>query len=193
MGCRLPDFWAPCRAIAFQPRRWWRRLAFRRRPSCQDLGIDRRAVQLPVLDRAHLRQKYFNDEGRTGHPLPFLFYAQADGIHIYIYPDKLLRITDLCPLSIEQALANYKILSKEEIAPAASFIKACFRLNSFYKPSDPFELELHPWLKGAFCGWGIYGIFINSLPSMVSFLQANLLEISYLSSKMPCRHWIIAC
>jgi hypothetical protein len=72
-------------------------------------------------------------------------------IDLYLYPDKLLRITDLYPSSIEQALENYKILPKEEIAPAASFIKTCLRLNSSDRPSAR-ELELHPWLKGAFCG-----------------------------------------
>jgi serine/threonine-protein kinase SRPK3 len=107
-----------------------------------------------VLDRAHLRQEYFNDEGRTGHFIhfpPSLFYPQADGIYLYIYPDKLLRISDLYPSSIELALANYEILPKEEIAPAASFIKACLRLDSSDRPSAR-ELELHPWLKRAFCG-----------------------------------------
>jgi serine/threonine-protein kinase SRPK3 len=49
------------------------------------------------------------------------------------------------------ALENYKISPKDEIAPAASFIKACLRLDSSDRPSAK-ELELHPWLKGAFCG-----------------------------------------
>ncbi|KAF8960604.1 kinase-like protein [Flammula alnicola] len=85
-----------------------------------------------VLDRAHLRKEYFSEEG------------------------KLLRIADLYPSSIEMALANYKILPEDEIAPAASFIKACLRLDSSGRPSAK-ELELHPWLKGAFCGRGISG------------------------------------
>ena len=72
--------------------------------------------------------------------------------------DKLLRISDLYPSSIEEALANYKILPKEEIPPAASFIKACLRLDSYERPSAR-ELELHPWLKGAFCGWAIWHIY----------------------------------
>jgi len=62
-----------------------------------------------------------------------------------------LRIPNLYPSSIEMALAIYEILPEEEIAPAASFIKVCLRLDSSDRPSAQ-ELELHPRLKGAFCG-----------------------------------------
>ena len=75
-------------------------------------------------------------------------------IEIYFFlhknPGNLLRITDLHPSSIEQELAKYKLLPTEEITPAASFIKACLRLDPSDRPSTR-ELEVHPWLRGAFC------------------------------------------
>ena len=42
----------------------------------------------------------------------------------------LPRISDLYPMDIETALANYNILPEEEISPAASFISSCLQLNS---------------------------------------------------------------
>ena len=119
MGCRLPDFRAPCRVlpVAFQPRRWWQRLEFRRRPSCQYIVIDQPESK-SVLDCAHLRKEYFHDEGRT-FISPIFFNPYAYGIHFYISPYKLLRITEIYPSSIGRALVNYKIFPKEEIAPAS--------------------------------------------------------------------------
>jgi len=45
-------------------------------------------------------------------------------------------------MDIETALGNYQKFSEEEIAPAASFIRACLWLDSD-GPSTK-ELELHP-------------------------------------------------
>ena len=102
-----------------------------------------------TLDRAQLRTKYFDDEGEMS--MPFYRTAFLVLINELLNAGKLLRISDLYPVSIETALANYKILPEEEITPAAAFIRECLRLNSSDRPSAK-ELELHPWLKGAFCG-----------------------------------------
>ena len=166
MGCRLPDFRAPCRVlpVAFQPRRWWQRLEFRRRPSCQYIVIDQPESK-SVLDCAHLRKEYFHDEGRTFISPPF-FYPYAYGIHFYIPPDKLLRITEIYPSSIWRALVNYKIFLKEEIAPAsdrpssfkfrsgawtASVIEARFEGLSVDEEYMEYILTHHDqWFKGFF-------------------------------------------
>jgi len=102
-----------------------------------------------TLDRAQLRTKYFDDEGEMS--MPFYWTAFPVLMNELSNAGKLLRIPDLYPVSIETALANYKILPEEEITPAAAFIRECLQLNSSDRPSAK-ELELHPWLKGAFCG-----------------------------------------
>lgn len=59
---------------------------------------------------------------------------------------KLHRISELFPVTIEDALRNYKVLTEEEIQPAADFIRACVRLD----PSERLtaeEMLQHPWLS----------------------------------------------
>ncbi|KIP06099.1 hypothetical protein PHLGIDRAFT_73196 [Phlebiopsis gigantea 11061_1 CR5-6] len=59
---------------------------------------------------------------------------------------KLHRISEFFPVTIEEALRNYKVLTEEEIRPAAEFIRSCVRLD----PSERLtaeEIVQHPWLS----------------------------------------------
>ncbi|KAG7088684.1 hypothetical protein E1B28_012655 [Marasmius oreades] len=60
-----------------------------------------------MLERANRRKQYFDDDGN------------------------LLRVQELIPTRLEDALAVYKIegLSEEEIKKAADFIRACLRFD----------------------------------------------------------------
>lgn len=61
-------------------------------------------------------------------------------------PGNLLRVNELFPVAIEDALRNYKILPQEEVAPAAEFIRYCIRLDPHERPSAE-ELLQHSWLR----------------------------------------------
>ena len=61
---------------------------------------------------------------------------------------KLLRIDQMFPMSLEQAMINYGLL-ETEVAPAATFIRACLRLNPEERSSAR-DLLAHPWLENAF-------------------------------------------
>ncbi|KAK7018874.1 kinase-like domain-containing protein [Favolaschia claudopus] len=80
-----------------------------------------------ILDRAKNREKYFDEEGN------------------------LRRISELIPVTIEQAMRNYKIpgLSEEDICEAAEFIRACLDLDD-EKRKTAKELVGHIFLKKAF-------------------------------------------
>ncbi|KAI0029591.1 kinase-like protein [Vararia minispora EC-137] len=76
-----------------------------------------------MLERASFRSKYFDEQG------------------------SLLRLELIPDHSIEAALTAYKIVPDMEIAGAASFIRACLRLDSSDRPSAE-VLQIHPWLMG---------------------------------------------
>jgi hypothetical protein len=61
----------------------------------------------------------------------------------------LLRISTLYPVPLEEAIANYKVLTPEQIVPVASFIRACIRLDPAEQASAE-ELQVHDWLGSAF-------------------------------------------
>ena len=59
---------------------------------------------------------------------------------------KLQRISELFPVTIEEALRNYNILTEEEIQSAAEFIRACVRLDPAERLTAE-EMLQHPWLS----------------------------------------------
>ncbi|OJA19610.1 hypothetical protein AZE42_13233 [Rhizopogon vesiculosus] len=61
---------------------------------------------------------------------------------------KLLRIDQLFPMSLEQAMTNYG-LQAVEAASAAAFIRACLHLDSEERSSAS-DLRDHPWLEMAY-------------------------------------------
>ena len=62
----------------------------------------------------------------------------------------LLRITDLVPVSLETAMANYKVpgLSQDEIKDAANFIRTCLKLD-YMERATAQELKDHSFLANA--------------------------------------------
>jgi serine/threonine-protein kinase SRPK3 len=61
---------------------------------------------------------------------------------------RLLRIGELFPRTLEQAMANYKI-PEADAAHAAAFIRACLHLNPEER-STAVDLLHHPWLETAY-------------------------------------------
>jgi hypothetical protein len=66
-----------------------------------------------------------------------------------ICPGNLLRIKKLLPVPLEQAMANYGLPEAEVFLPAASFIRACLRLDP-NECATARDLRLHTWLESAF-------------------------------------------
>jgi len=61
----------------------------------------------------------------------------------------LLRIGDLIPVSVEEALTNYGV---KDIGPTSQFIRDCLRFDPDERPCIK-EIQSHAWLKNAFgCG-----------------------------------------
>ncbi|EKM54810.1 uncharacterized protein PHACADRAFT_258927 [Phanerochaete carnosa HHB-10118-sp] len=75
-----------------------------------------------MLARSRLREQYFDDQGN------------------------LLRVEELYPVAIEDAMANYKILPQEEVGPAANFVRHCCRLDPEDRPTAE-TLVNHPWFS----------------------------------------------
>ncbi|KIP04132.1 hypothetical protein PHLGIDRAFT_206381 [Phlebiopsis gigantea 11061_1 CR5-6] len=83
----------------------------------------------------------------TGERFPQDMITRAQfGSDYFDKKGSLHRVSDLFPVSIEDALRNYDILSSEEIGPAADFIRACIRLDPRDRPTAK-ELASHPWLR----------------------------------------------
>ena len=61
----------------------------------------------------------------------------------------LQRIPDLMLVPMENAISVYNVVPKEEVEPAAEFIRSCLRLDPLKRPGAS-ELEKHPWLAKAF-------------------------------------------
>ncbi|KAJ3868757.1 kinase-like domain-containing protein [Lentinula novae-zelandiae] len=80
-----------------------------------------------MLARAKERDKYFNKDGN------------------------LLRIPDLVPVKLEDAMANYNIpgLTMDEIELAANFIRDCLKFD-YKERASAKELIKHPFLKNVF-------------------------------------------
>ncbi|GJE90208.1 kinase-like protein [Phanerochaete sordida] len=74
------------------------------------------------LEASELRYRYFDDQGN------------------------LTRISNLLWTPLEDALSRYNVLPKEEVIPAASFIRECIRLDPAER-STAAALLLHPWLR----------------------------------------------
>jgi serine/threonine-protein kinase SRPK3 len=61
----------------------------------------------------------------------------------------LLRISELCPNPLEDAIASYNVVKPEQIAPLAAFIRACLRLDPNERASAE-QLQVNDWLGSAF-------------------------------------------
>ncbi|KAJ4489376.1 kinase-like domain-containing protein [Lentinula edodes] len=88
----------------------------------------------------------------TGQKFPDTTLARAKERDKYF--DKngdLLRIPDLVPVKLEDAMANYNIpgLTKDEIELAANFIRDCLRFD-YKERASAKELIKHPFLKNVF-------------------------------------------
>lgn len=93
------------------------------------------------LARANRRSEFFDDNGM----LTVILALRMADCGIDCFSGKLLRVELIPGQSIERSLATFTMLPKEEIAGAASFIRACLRLDSYDRPTAK-ELEVHPWL-----------------------------------------------
>lgn len=58
----------------------------------------------------------------------------------------LKNIDELFPVSIEEALGNYTIVPREQVGPAAAFVRRCLVVDPNNRPSAA-ELLTDPWLK----------------------------------------------
>lgn len=61
----------------------------------------------------------------------------------------LKNIWTLFPVDIKRAITDCNVVPNDQIAPAASFINACLRLNPKERPSAE-ELTFHDWVKDAY-------------------------------------------
>ena len=103
-----------------------------------------------MLGRARRREEFFDDAGMYPRPsvssLRCLLTCSLDA-------GNLLRIpaSDLVPVSLEAAMANYKIpgLAEDEISKAADFIRACLRFD-YMERATAEELKGHAFLADAF-------------------------------------------
>jgi serine/threonine-protein kinase SRPK3 len=92
-----------------------------------------------LLERSLFRNVYFDNAGES---ILFKFWA----INIKYYEGNLLRIGDLIPASVEDALTNYGL---KDIGLISQFIRDCLRLDPDERPSTK-EVQSHAWLSHAF-------------------------------------------
>ncbi|KAJ4484003.1 kinase-like domain-containing protein [Lentinula lateritia] len=88
----------------------------------------------------------------TGQKFPDTMLARAKERDKYFDKDgNLLRIPDLVPVKLEDAMANYNIpgLTKDEIELAANFIRDCLKFD-YKERASAKELIKHPFLKNVF-------------------------------------------
>jgi serine/threonine-protein kinase SRPK3 len=90
-----------------------------------------------MLERAQFKTRYLGEHG-------------TPCVHCHLCPayrssGDLLRVQLIPGQSIEAALAAYNTVPKPQIAGAASFIRACLRLDSSDRASAA-ELQVHPWI-----------------------------------------------
>ena len=76
------------------------------------------------------------------------FHVSLISIHA-VFTGNLLRVPELIPVPLEQAISVYNVVPEDEVEPVADFIRACLRLDPLQRPSAR-ELEEHPWLSKAF-------------------------------------------
>ena len=95
-----------------------------------------------MLERAKLRDKYFGPDGKCSCLAP-----QGSTTQITLIPWSGKLRVKVDTISLEQAIANYKVLRPDDIGPAAEFIRACLHLDPALRPTSA-ELGLHPWIQG---------------------------------------------
>ncbi|KAJ3749044.1 kinase-like domain-containing protein [Lentinula detonsa] len=87
----------------------------------------------------------------TGQHFPPAMLARAKNRDKYFDKDgNLLRIPELIPVTLEQAMTNYKIpgLTEQDIKLAADFIRACLKFD-YKERATATELTAHPFLEDA--------------------------------------------
>ncbi|KAJ3733611.1 kinase-like domain-containing protein [Lentinula guzmanii] len=87
----------------------------------------------------------------TGQHFPPAMLARAKNRDKYFDKDgNLLRIPELVPVTLEQAMTNYKIpgLTEQDIKLAADFIRACLKFD-YKERATATELIAHPFLEDA--------------------------------------------
>jgi serine/threonine-protein kinase SRPK3 len=96
-----------------------------------------------TLARSQKRDDYFDETGSYTAILYIDFISDKCG-----FSGRLLRIGELFPRTVEQAMANYRI-PEADAAHAAAFIRACLHLNPEER-STAVDLLHHPWLEMAY-------------------------------------------
>lgn len=99
-----------------------------------------------MLDFSLDAEQFFDEEGQCPHaifPTPSVAYAHSRVV------GNLLRVPELIPVPLEQAISVYNAVPGDEVDSIADFIRACLRLDPLQRPSAR-ELEDHPWLAKAF-------------------------------------------
>jgi len=100
-----------------------------------------------TLARSQKRNDYFDEGGSCTAILYLDWIVDQCGFT----SGRLLRIDELFPRTLEQAMANYRI-PVADVAHAGAFIRACLHLNPEER-STAVNLLHHPWLETAYmCG-----------------------------------------
>lgn len=69
---------------------------------------------------------------------------------VAVVAGKLRRVELIPAQSIENSIRTFNIVPEDQVADAASFIRACLRLDSYDRPTAN-DLEKHPWIVSADC------------------------------------------
>lgn len=107
------------------------------------------------LERSKSRDEYFDASGESFQALTVVDYPYSNDL-----AGSLLRIHELYPTSLEDAMANYNV-PQRVIIPAATFIRACLRFDPTERASAK-ELQMHP----CYC---MLSLVVTTIKPMIPF------------------------